>query len=321
MTNITTTVLPISAAKASALRYFSCLRLQDILVLQGPPLLGAVFAIRHPQAHDLAPLATLTAANVLLMTHVFMLNDWAGLTDDLADPNKAAGVFTARGVGRREISALTAALLVVSLLLFSRLGAVTLVLSLAIATLSALYSFPRFHWKGRPLLNSLTHLAGGILHFLLGYSLGGAIDGRGLATAAFFALIFTAGHLTQEIRDYHADAVNGIRTNAVIFGQRRTFAASLALFTLAQGLFLLLALQGILPRSLAALVALYLIQLDWSRHALRDGLHYASVCRLQARYRALYAVIGLAMAAALYLAPGHDASVSASTKPAVRTTG
>ena len=273
-------------------------------MLQGPPLLGAAFAIRHPGPQDLAPLATLMAGNVFLMTHVFMLNDWSGLTSDLRDPNKAAGVFTARGVGRREISGLMAGLLVVSLLLFSRLGLMTLGLSLAIAILSALYSLPRFNWKGRPLLNSAAHLAGGILHCLLGYSLGNAIDLRGLAIAIFFTLIFAAGHLTQEIRDHHGDAVNAIRTNAVTFGPHRTFAASLVLFTLAQILLLLLALQGILPRPLAILVALYPIQLHWSLGTLSEGLTYASVSRLQTRYRALYAVVGLAMVAALYVRGG-----------------
>ena len=292
-------ISPISAAKAAAARYLSCLRLPEILVLQGSPLLGAAFAIGHPTAEDVGPLAILTAANVCLVAHIFMLNDWSGLTTDLADPNRAAGVFTARGIGRREIGGLAAGLLALSLLLFSRLALSTLALSLAIATLSALYSLPSFHWKGRPLLSSAAHLAGGALHFLLGYSVGNAIDRRGLATAAFFALTFTAGHLTQEVRDYQGDVLNAIRTNAVIFGQRRTFAASLALFTLAYALLLLLALQGTLPRPLAALAALYPLHLRWSLQTLDEGLTYTSICRLQARYRALYALVGLAMVAAL----------------------
>jgi 4-hydroxybenzoate polyprenyltransferase len=286
-------------AKPSALRYLSCLRPQDILVLQGSPLAGAAFAIRHPAVQDLAPLAILVVANVLLVTHIFLLNDWSGLTTDLTDPNKAARVFTARGVGRREMGGLTAGLLLLSLVLFSHLGPVTIGLSLAIAILSALYSLPRFNWKGRPVLNSVTHLAGGTLHFLLGYSLGRALDPRGVAIALFFALIFAAGHLTQEIRDHGGDTVNGIRTNAVVFGPHRTFAASLILFTLAQLLLLVLALQGILPRALAALAALFPVQLYWSRQTLRAGLTYANVSRLQARYRVLYAVVGLAMVVAL----------------------
>jgi 4-hydroxybenzoate polyprenyltransferase len=294
---------PISVAKASALRYLSCLRPQDILALQGSPLLGAAFAIGRPTIQDIVPLSFLVVANVLLVTHIFMLNDWSGLTGDFADPNKAARVFTTRSVGRRDIGILTAGFLIASLLVFSIVGLFALGLAVAIAILSALYSLPRFNWKGRPLLNSLTHLAGGILHFLLGYSMALAIDGRGLAVATFFALLFAAGHLTQEVRDHQGDTINSIRTNAVVFGQHRAFAASLVLFTLAQILLLLLSLKGILPRPLSALVVLFPLQLLWSRRTLRDGLTYASVSRLQTRYRVLYAVIGLAMVAALYIAP------------------
>ena len=302
-----TSVIPISTARATAARYLSCLRLPEILVLQGSPLLGAACAIRQPAAADAGPLAILTAANVCLVAHIFMLNDWAGLTTDLADPNKAAGVFTARGVGRREIGGLAAGLLALSLFLFSRLTPGTLGLALAIAVLSALYSLPRFNWKGRPLLSSAAHLAGGVLHFLLGYSLGGAIDGRGLALATFCALTFAAGHLTQELRDHQGDVLNAIRTNAVIFGQRRTFAASLTLFTLAYAVLFVLALQGALPRPLAALAVLYLLHLRWSLKTLSEGLTYASICRLQTRYRVLYAIVGLAMVTALY---GADVSKS-----------
>ncbi|MGZ4778502.1 MAG: UbiA family prenyltransferase, partial [Thermoanaerobaculia bacterium] len=219
----------------------------------------------------------------------------------LSDPNTAARDFTARGVGRTEIGVLAAGLLALSLVLFSRLGASTFCLSLAIATLSALYSLPQFNWKGRPLLSSAAHLGGGTLHFLLGYSVGSAIDRRGLAVAVFFGLTFAAGHLTQEIGDHQGDVINGIRTNAVIFGQRRTFAASIALFTLAYALLVLLALRGTIARPLAALVVLYPIHLLWSLETLAAGLTYANVRRLQTRYRALYTIIGLAMVAALWV--------------------
>jgi hypothetical protein len=73
-------------------------------------------------------------------------------------------------------------------------------------------------------------------------------------------------------------------------------------FTMAQVLLLLLALQLLLPLPLAALVALYPVQLWWSLETLREGLTYASVSRLQTRYRVLYAVVGLAMVAALWAA-------------------
>jgi 4-hydroxybenzoate polyprenyltransferase len=286
--------------KSTLPRYLFALRLPEILVLQGSPLLGAAFGMRHAAAESTTPVALLVTANVCLVAHIFALNDWANLRADLGDPHKAADVFTARGVGHTEMGALAAGLLVASLVLFARVGPATLGIALGIAALSALYSLPPFAWKGRPLLSSAAHVAGGALHFLLGYSLGG-IDLHGLVIAAFFAVTFTAGHLTQELRDYDGDKRNGVRTNAVMFGKRRTFAASLALFTVSQALLFILALQGTIPRAVAVLAVLYPIHVRWSLQALAGGLTYASVCRLQGRYRALYAVIGMVMIAALWL--------------------
>jgi 4-hydroxybenzoate polyprenyltransferase len=295
-------VTTIPNTRPTALRYLACLRPQDIAVLQGSPLLGAAFAMRQTSDWWIDALLTLVVANIFLVSHIFMLNDWAGHSADLADPNKSARVFTARGVGHREIVVLTAGLLVLSLLLFTYLGALTFGIAAAIAVLSGLYSLPRFHWKSRPFFNSFTHLAGGILHFLLGYSIAGTIDGRGVAIATFFALIFVAGHLTQEVRDSEGDAANAIRTNAVAFGPRRTFIASLVLFTLAHVLLITLALERILPRPLAALAVLCVVQLHWSLQTLRAGLTFANVSRLQTRYRALYAVMGVVMVAVLVTA-------------------
>ena len=292
-------VVDLSATKA-AFRYASCLRLPEIVVLQGSPLLGAAFAIPRPGADYVEPIALLAVANLCLVAHIFMLNDWAGLSTDLSDPNKAASVFTTRGVETREVGRLTVILLVASLFLFSRLGAVALFMALAIAGLSALYSLPGFDWKGKPILNSMAHLAGGVLHFLLGYGVVSAIDGRTVAIALFFGLTFAAGHLTQEIRDYQGDVLNAIKTNAVIFGKRRAFAASVALFTLAYAVLLLLALERVIPRALAVLVVLYPVHVRWSIEALRDGLTYAGLQRLQTRYRLLFALIAAAMVGALF---------------------
>jgi 4-hydroxybenzoate polyprenyltransferase len=296
-----TLAIPSLARRMPGLRCLSCLRLTDILVLQGSPLLGAAFALRPQVTGHATQFAILTAANVCLVAHVFAFNDWANLTADLADPHRTSRVFTVNGVDRTEMGGLAICLLAASLLLFRLLGPATQYLALGVALFSTLYSLSWFNWKGKPLLNSAAHLGGGTLHFLLGYSIGSAIDRRGLVIAVFFALIFAAGHLTQEIRDHQADVLNAIRTNAVIFGRRRIFAASLVLFTLAHALLVALALQGVVPRILAALVVLYPIHLRWSFDALAEGFTYASICQLRTRYRALYAIVGLAMVAALWL--------------------
>jgi 4-hydroxybenzoate polyprenyltransferase len=279
--------------------YAAWIRYRDILALQGPPLLGAVFAMTEVTAERLAALLVLGLANVLLVAHIFVLNDWAGVDADLNDANRRAGTFAILGLSHRGVRQLWLALGVASLTLFGLLGLRPLALAVTIVLLSALYSWPRLPAKGVPILSSALHFGGGILHFLLGVSLFGAIHGPALGLAFLCGLAFTAGHLNQEVRDFEADRDSRIRTNAVTFGKRRTFIAGLALFSATYAQLLVLAAYGVIPSSLAILACLYLPHLYWSRKTLAEGLSFASLCRFQARYRALYAVIGAAILSAL----------------------
>jgi 4-hydroxybenzoate polyprenyltransferase len=287
-------------------RYLSCIRYGDILVLQGSPFLGAAFAMGAVSADRLGALLVFGAASILLVTHIFVLNDWAGADADLNDPSRVAGVFATKGISRTSIRRLWIALLVLSLALFSLLGERPLLLAAAIATLSFFYSRPRSPAKGVPVLGSILHLVGGALHFLLGSSVFGVINGRTLALALFFGLVFAAGHLNQEVRDFDGDVRNGIKTNAVRFGKMPTFIAGLVVFTLSYVQLVVLAAAGIIPGRLASLALLCLLQLYWSLTTVLEGLSFESMRRLQARYRAIYALIGVAMLAALLITPGSS---------------
>ena len=268
--------------------------------MQGSPLLGAAFALRETSVAKVAIGALFAAASFLLVAHVWSFNDWADRAADLTDPVKSHGVFSTKGISPRGLLGFSLILLALSLVLFAFLPARTFLIAVAIAALGFLYSAGSA--KTIPILSSLSHVAGGFLHFLLGYSVYEAIDGRGLLIAPFFALTFTAGHLNQEVRDYAGDRQNRLRTNAVVFGPTRAFAASFALFTLAYADLVLLANGGIVPPLLGVLaLLLYPIQLVWSVRTLRAGLDFESVVRFQRRYRLLYALIGFSMLIALAL--------------------
>jgi 4-hydroxybenzoate polyprenyltransferase len=282
-------------------RLLSCIRFDEVLVLQGTPLLGAVFSMGRITIERVVTVLVFGAGSCFLLAHIFVLNDWSGMSSDLRDPNRAADVFVTRGVRRAEIGYLWMVLLAVSLLLLSQCGSLTLVIALMIANLSALYSAPSSQLKGVPLLNSAIHFVGGVLLFLLGYSIFHIVDARGLEIGCFFAAVFTGGHLTHEVRDLDGDLRNGIRTNAVKFGKAQSFAAGLALFTIADLLLLVLAASGTVPRDLVLVAALYPLHVYWSLRALHEGLTFESVRRLQVRYRALYAIVGLIMVVTVLL--------------------
>ena len=284
------------------LRVLSCIRLDEVILLQGSPLLGALFAMGQLDIARSAAIALLGAGSTLLVAHVFVLNDWSGLSHDARDPNRRSGMFTTRGISRKAACYLSLVLVVAALLLLGRFGFLTLGIALALVGLSAMYSVPRIHWKGVPVLSSALHFAGGLLHFLLGYSIFTTPNWRAIQIGGFFALIFVAGHLTHETRDRDSDRVNDIRTNAVTFGEMPIFIAGLILFLVADILLVLLALSNIVPRPMAIAACFIPLHVYWSRAVIRSGVTFASIQRLQTRYRALYAGLGLWVTAVLLFA-------------------
>jgi len=287
-------------ARVALRAYLSCIRYEDVLLLQGSPLLGVAFALREFTVKSAATVVLFALASLLLVAHIFTLNDWAGIASDSNDPNKSANVFSTKGITSRGVLLLSLSLLAGSLLVFALLPRQTLLLAIAIAALGVVYSHPSINTKSMPILSSSPHLVGGLLHFLLGYSLFVGIDRRGILIALFFALTFTAGHLNQEVRDYDGDRRNGLRTNAVAFGRTASFLAGLLIFTLAYGDLFLLAYAGIVPAVLGALpLVCYPLHVFWSLRTLRGGLTFERVRRFQSRYRILYALMGLGMVVSL----------------------
>jgi 4-hydroxybenzoate polyprenyltransferase len=282
----------------------SSVRLDEVLVLQGTPLLGALLSIGTPRPAMLPALALFTIGSGCLVAHVFLLNDWAGLETDRRDPNRTPRVPAAEGVPRRTLGSLSVVALFLTFLLLGTFGTRTLAIALAIAGLSAIYSIGPWAAKGVPVLGSFLHLGGGVLHFHLGYALFGTFGGRSLALSTFFAATFAAGHLMQEVRDHDADLLNGIRTSAVAFGRTAAFAGGLVLFALADALLVAMALRDVVPRGFVLAAPFFVLHLGWSLETLRAGLTFESVRRLRRRYRGLYVLIGMLMLAASIASAG-----------------
>jgi len=281
------------AVDRSPARLWSSIRLDEVLLLQGTPLCGALFSMNALSKGKFLDVAVLTTASLFLVAHVFVLNDWAGSSTDLRDPNR--GATRAFRADARSAAALCLSLLAISLLLLTPLGWAPLLLACTLASLSGLYSAPMFAMKGVPLASSALHLLGGLFHFMLGYSVFRPLDLRGLAIGSFFALTFAAGHLTHEARDRGSDLHNGIQTNAVRFGPARSLAAGLVLFTIADILLFVLAMRGVVPSALMVIAGLYPIHLWWTLRTFAGKLTFGSIRRLQLRYRALYAILGFIM--------------------------
>lgn len=266
-------------------------------MLQGTPLMGLAFAL-HDGAHPslmvlLQTLAVLVCASSLLVAHVFVLNDWAGIDADLRDPHRKSPSFLSLGVTRQSMLGLAFLLAILGLAVSSFLGPTSALVASGLLVTSVLYSAPPFHGKGVPVANSMLHLAGGSLHFLLGYLAVAEWSAQSLVLAAYFGVVFAAGHLMHEVRGHEADAANDIRTNAVVFGEKATYASSFALFSVA---YVLIGYWGALEQHLwVVLVAgsAYLLHCVRTWQALGSRLNHHALLKLQRCYRRNFALIGL----------------------------
>ena len=295
------------SAESGLASLVQCIRYREVLILQGPPLMGLVFSMTALTPQAIGAAVLFGVASYLLVAFIFSFNDWAGVSTDRNDPTRSTTLFSTKGVTPRDMLVLSAALLALSLLLFAQLSRQAVLLAIAIAALGVFYSHPALNGKGTPVISSCSHLVGGLLHFLLGYSLFAPIDRSGILIGLFFALTFSAGHLNQEVRDCDGDRLNCVHTNAVVFGKAPAFLGGLALFTLAYADLVLLAVTGVVPAALAIVPpVLYPIHVVWAVRTLRAGLSFENVSRFQRRYRLLYGVIGLAIVLALLLRHSGD---------------
>jgi 4-hydroxybenzoate polyprenyltransferase len=273
------------------------IRFDEVLILQGTPLMGAMFAMGKITTANIETLLLFLVGSIVLVAHVFTLNDWADIAHGLkaADPQ----------VSSLRLFWFSAFLLIASLLVFALIGSRVVQLGVIVAVLGFFYSHPKLNFKGTPIASSLPHLFGGVFHFLLGYSVFKPIDQRGFFIALFFSLTFAAGHLNHEVRDFELDQQNNARTNAVAFGKRTTFVAGFVLFTAAYLCLFFLGWFRFVPRSLSAIAALfYLLHVYWSLRVLRSQFRSDIVDRFQIQYRALYAIIGLSMLGLLSINSG-----------------
>ena len=276
-------------------QHFASTRAPEVLALQASPIMGCLLGGYSFERHGLIRLGLLLLGSLALTAHIFVFNDWAGYSSDIRDPRRATFVFTRQNISRREVASVAIALLILANVAFAFVSGLAMLIGTAIASLSFLYSCSAIFGKRAPIVGSINHLLGGVLHFLLGYTLFHILDLNGFAISLFFGLVFAGGHLNQEVRDYEGDLLNGIRTTAVVFGLQTTFLASLFTFTAAYAITTCLAALGSLPKLLLWSPVLWLLHFACSLQALQRGLGFDTAIWMQRRYRLLFAFIGLAM--------------------------
>ena len=200
-------------------------RFAEVSILLGFPMIGLFFAFTSPDQLFSLPVILFAAAIFSLFTAIYAFNGLAGTEDDKHNSR----LSDLAGKRRSFIVTLVVSLLL-SLILFFLIKPVLAAFSALSFLLWGIYSFPKKGFKYRPVLGTLIHFIGQIIHFLMGYAVLAPVDKGSAAASVYFALLFSAGHINHELIDHDADEKSGIKTGAVRFGVSAWEKVSFLLF-------------------------------------------------------------------------------------------
>jgi len=276
--------------------FLGAIRFRECTLMIGFPLMGLAAAQPNPHFFLSFRFLGFIIGTFLLSGSVYAFNSWGGLIHDRLNQRHSSHPLMTGKITPTHVLLLSLLLFVLSLAVYFPVSPVLTLLAIPLKVNWMLYSKPRRPWKGLPLAGTMLHLAGGTLQALLGQVVWGGSVPHGLPWSIFFAFLFTAGHFFHEVLDHEADKEAGLRTNAIVFGPRAGQVMSAATFAIA-GLYLV-ALTCSGTASVAQAVPFLAAGAVQAVLLLRIGVeaHGEALFRYQARYRALYAAAGLAMA-------------------------
>jgi 4-hydroxybenzoate polyprenyltransferase len=277
---------------AAVKRYVWSARVGDFAILAAIPLLGFAYGIQSVTPTNVFTGAEIAVASLLLLVHIFALNDWADYDADLGahplgDPVQAS---------RDSLLLVSIIALGCSIVLLWSIWPPALVPAAVVIIASAIYSL-QWPMRGKEvlLLSSALHAICGATYFLLGLSIAAGFSTRWSSVWVFLGLSMAAGHMHQEISDHREDLASGARTHATVLGPYKAFFLGQLTFAAA---FLALV---VLPGGAGSWRFQLLMVLAWAANVAvaiacwRDGLTAESVERYRSRYRWLYVLIGLGL--------------------------
>src|SRR5438552_9065866 len=123
------------------------IRFDEVFVLQGTPLMGAAFSIGLITEANIETLVVFLIGSILLVAHVFALNDWADIAHGLKAPDPL--------VSSLRLFWFSIFLLIASLLVFTLIDLRVVFLGAIVVLLGFFYSHPSLNFKGTPIASSV----------------------------------------------------------------------------------------------------------------------------------------------------------------------
>lgn len=272
--------------------YIRSIRYQEVCVFLGAPLLGVLFSVTSLTVEVIFKMGLLVIAVMGCGCSVIIFNDIWGKDTDKYDERKSSPLLSGEA-SSEQLNLISFAFLAVGFSTCIFFPMRTLISGAALAAILNIYSHPYLFLKGKPGMSSLAHFISGMLLFLVGYSIFKHIDLSSVLISIYFGIIFTAGHMNHEIKDYTGDRKAGVMTNAVRFGRKNMLISSFVLFSLSTFYFYILGLLSVIPEVISVIpFILYPSYCVSFFRTYKRGMTFKNMCRFRRQYRIMYGIIG-----------------------------
>lgn len=206
--------------------YIKSTRLAEVSLMLGFPFMGIIFAFEDIASIFSLQVLIFTAGIFFLCISIYSFNAWAGTDEDVE--NERLLILKDR---KKHFMLATVVSVLLFVTIFFLANPFFILLSLLSFCLWAVYSWPKKGFKYRPVLGTLIHFFGQMIHFQIGYAVLKTTDVESFLISAYFSLLFSAGHLNHELIDYEPDKKMGTNTGAVYFGQKKWETVSFIVFS------------------------------------------------------------------------------------------
>ncbi len=223
----------------------------------------------------------------IILFNIYLINLFGLLLNDYTEKKGRIDIKTVRYIGG----------IILFIVLFNYFfsNVFFVLINISIFFLYILYSYPNIYAKSRPLFASLIHFFAAILFVLSPVYFYSVVDKTYIYISLYMSILFMAGHLNHETRDYEEDLLFGYKTIATMYGKKVSFVIGNVLFFFSYILAMFIFGRNIVPKAflMGALFVHFIVFISM--------LKYLNKYRYLKYYNAFYRILFSLLIVLLFL--------------------
>lgn len=274
------------------IKYINSIRWFEIFVRCGAPFLGVILSVKGLEEISFLRFFLLLFSYFLLVSHIYLYNELKGKGFDLLDSFKKTPLLKGE-LSNLSLFIFSIILLSISIIIYYFLNPLFLIFAFVNLFMGITYVHPKILLKNKPIFSILFLFIFNFNDFLIGWLLFSKISLLGILLSIYFGLLGSTGQIVHEVKDYDADKIAGIMTNAVRFGGKKLFFVGIIIYSISVIFFIFVSYKYLKIPYFLPLVISYPFYLYLFLYTLRENLKRDILHKFVFYYRIMYVFIGI----------------------------